>query len=78
MTQVRILAIDLAKRSCQGWCGSIQSCFVPVQADFKKLWTNPDTPNRERKHLLAHIIEDVTLLKPPKRGTTKVQSLQGR
>jgi hypothetical protein len=42
-----------------------------MTADFKKLWINPETPNRERKRLLAHIIEDVTLLKLPKRGTTK-------
>jgi len=42
-----------------------------MTADFEKLWTNPETPNRERKRLLAHIIEDVTLLKLPKRGTTK-------
>lgn len=35
------------------------------------MWTDPETPNRERKRLLAHIIEDVTLLKLPKRGATK-------
>src|SRR5262249_46223420 len=45
--------------------------LVAMTADFNKLWTNPGTPNRERKRLLAHIIEDVTLIKLPKRGTTK-------
>lgn len=50
---------------------AIHERLVAMTADFKKLWTNPETPNRERKRLLAHIIEDVTLLKLPKRGTTK-------
>jgi DNA invertase Pin-like site-specific DNA recombinase len=45
--------------------------LVAMTADFNKLWTDPGTPNRERKRLLAHIIEDVTLIKLPKRGTTK-------
>ena len=43
-----------------------------MTADFHKLWADPDTPNRERKRLLAHIIEDVTLVKLPAEGTTKV------
>lgn len=50
---------------------AVHDRFVAMTADFKKLWTNPKTPNRERKRLLAHIIEDGTLLKLPKRGTTK-------
>ncbi|WP_259668090.1 hypothetical protein [Rhizobium lentis] len=50
---------------------AVHERLVAMTADFKKLWTNPETPNRERKRLLAHIIEDVTLLKLPKRGTTK-------
>ncbi len=49
---------------------AVHERLVAMTADFK-LWTNPETPNRERKRLLAHIIEDVTLLKLPKRGTTK-------
>ena len=40
--------------------------------DFKKLWSDPNTPNRDRKRLLAHVIEDATLLKLPAEGTTKV------
>jgi DNA-binding transcriptional regulator YiaG len=51
---------------------AVRERLVAMTADFKKLWTNPETPNRERKRLLAHIIEDVTLLKLAKRGTTKV------
>ncbi|AYG77081.1 recombinase family protein (plasmid) [Rhizobium sp. CCGE532] len=50
---------------------AVHERLVTMTADFKKLWTNSETPNRERKRLLAHIIEDVTLLKLPKRGTTK-------
>jgi hypothetical protein len=50
---------------------AVHERLVAMTADFKNLWTNPHTPNRERKRLLAHIIEDVTLLKLPKRGTTK-------
>jgi hypothetical protein len=48
---------------------AVHERMVPMTTDFKKLWTDPDTPNRKR--MLAHIIEDVTLLKLPKRGTTK-------
>ncbi|HEX4285103.1 MAG TPA: hypothetical protein VHZ28_08415 [Terracidiphilus sp.] len=40
--------------------------------DFKKLWSNPTTLNRERKRLLACIIEDATLIKLPAEGITKV------
>src|SRR4029077_10402664 len=43
-----------------------------MTADFSKLWADPDTPDRERKRLLAHIIEDVTLIKMPAEGTTKI------
>jgi excisionase family DNA binding protein len=51
---------------------AVQERLVAMTADFGKLWTNPDTPNRERKRLLAHIIEDVTLVKLPAEGVTKV------
>ncbi|MCQ1774773.1 hypothetical protein NOI24_26070 [Neorhizobium galegae] len=50
---------------------TVHERLVAMTADFKTLWTNPETPNRERKRLLAHIVEDVTLIKLPKRGTTK-------
>ncbi len=51
---------------------AVHERLVSMMMDFKKLWADPDTPNRERKRLLAHIIEDVTLLKLPAEGTTKV------
>ncbi|WP_246724816.1 hypothetical protein [Rhizobium leguminosarum] len=50
---------------------AVHERLVAMTADFKKLWTNSEAPNRERKRLLAHIIEDVTFLKLPKRDTTK-------
>jgi len=43
-----------------------------MTTDFKKLWADPTLPNRERKRLLAHIIEDVTLVKLASEGTTKI------
>jgi DNA invertase Pin-like site-specific DNA recombinase len=51
---------------------AIRERLVAMTTDFKKLWADPGTPNRERKRLLAYIIEDVTLIKFPTEGTTKV------
>ncbi len=51
---------------------AIRERFIAMTVDFNKLWADPDTPNRERKRLLAHIIEDVTLTKVPAEGTTKI------
>lgn len=51
---------------------AVRERLVAMVADFHKLWADPDTPNRERKRLLAHIIEDVTLVKVPAEGTTRV------
>ena len=46
--------------------------LVAVTTDFKTLWLDPGVPNRERKRLLACIIEDATLIKFPEEGTTKI------
>jgi hypothetical protein len=46
--------------------------LVAMTTDFERLWSDPSTPNRERKRMLAYIIEDVTLVKLPREGTTKV------
>ena len=46
--------------------------LVAVTTDFKTLWLDPDVPNRERKRLLACIVEDATLIKFPEDGTTKI------
>lgn len=51
---------------------AIRERLVAMTTDFKKLWTDPATPNRERKRLLAYIIEDATLIKSLAEGTTKV------
>lgn len=46
--------------------------LVAMTTDFKKLWADPLTPSRERKRMFAHIIEDVTLIKVPAEGITRV------
>jgi DNA invertase Pin-like site-specific DNA recombinase len=46
--------------------------LVVMTTDFKKLWNDPCTANRERKRLLAYIIEDATLIKLPTEGITKI------
>lgn len=46
--------------------------LVAMTSDFKQLWSDPDTPNRERKRMLAHLIEDVTLVKLPSEATTRI------
>lgn len=51
---------------------AIRERLVAMTTDFKKIWADPDTLNRERKRLLAHIIEDVTLIKFAAEGTTKL------
>lgn len=51
---------------------AIRDRLITMTTDFKKLWADPGTPNRERKRLLAHIIEDATIMKFPAEGTTKI------
>ena len=51
---------------------AIRQRLVAMTTDFKKLWNDPSTPNRERKRLLAYIIEDATLIKLPMEGITKI------
>jgi len=46
--------------------------LTAMTTDFRKLWDDPDTPRRERKRLLAYIIEDATLIKIPSEGITKI------
>jgi DNA invertase Pin-like site-specific DNA recombinase len=43
-----------------------------LAADFQTLWANPSLPMRERKRMVAHIIEDVTLVKRPAEGLTTI------
>lgn len=51
---------------------AIRQRLLMMTTDFKKLWNDPATPNRERKRLLACIIEDATLIKLSAEGITKV------
>ena len=51
---------------------AIRDRLVAMTTDFTTLWRNPSLPNRERKRLLAYLIEDVTLIKLPAEGTTKI------
>lgn len=51
---------------------AIRDRLIAMTTDFKTLWHDPSLPNRERKRLLAYIIEDVTLIKLPAEGTTKI------
>jgi DNA invertase Pin-like site-specific DNA recombinase len=51
---------------------TIRERLVSMTRDFKQLWAESSTPNRERKRMLAYIIEDATLLKFQRDGTTKI------
>jgi DNA invertase Pin-like site-specific DNA recombinase len=51
---------------------AVREKLTAMISDFKQLWADPNTPNRERKRMLDHIIEDATLIKVPAEGTTKV------
>ena len=50
---------------------AIRERLVAMTTDFKTLWRDQSLPNRERKLLLAYIIEDVTLIKLPARRNDK-------
>lgn len=51
---------------------AIHERLTKMATDFKTIWTSPDTPNRERKRLLAYIIEDVTLIRLPEERVTRI------
>jgi len=51
---------------------AVRQRLVAMTTDFRKLWDDPDTANRERKRLLAYIIEDATLIKIPAEGITRI------
>jgi DNA invertase Pin-like site-specific DNA recombinase len=51
---------------------AIRDRLVAMTSDFAALWSDPSLPNRERKRLLAYIIEDVTLVKLAIEGTTNI------
>lgn len=51
---------------------AIRDRLVAMTTDFARLWSDPSTPNRERKRMLAYLVEDATLVKIPDDGTTKI------
>lgn len=51
---------------------AVRDQLVAMTADFKRLWADPRTPNRERKRMIDLIIEDATLIRLPAEGITKV------
>ena len=51
---------------------AIRDRLVAMTTDFGRVWSDPSTPNRERKRLLAYLVEDVTLLKLPAERTTRI------
>jgi DNA invertase Pin-like site-specific DNA recombinase len=51
---------------------AIHNRLVAMTTDFRTLWSDPSLPHRERKRLLAYIIEGVTLVKLPAEGTTRI------
>ena len=52
--------------------GAVHDRLVAMTTDFTRLWSDSSTPNRERKRMLAYVVEDVTLVKVPADGTTKI------
>ena len=51
---------------------TVRQRLTVLTTDFRKIWDHPATANRDRKRLLAHIIEDATLIKIPAEGITKI------
>ena len=51
---------------------AIRDRLIAMTTDFKTVWHDPTLPNRERKRLLAYLVEDVTLLKFPAKGETRI------
>jgi DNA invertase Pin-like site-specific DNA recombinase len=51
---------------------ALRERLVAMTTDFTRLWSAPSTPSRERKRMLAYLVEDVTLVKLPGDGITKI------
>ena len=51
---------------------AIRQQLIAMTGDFRKLWDDPSTPNRERKRLLAYMIEDATLIRIPTERITRI------
>jgi hypothetical protein len=51
---------------------AIRERLVAMTTDFSRLWSDPSTSHRERKRMLAYLVEDATLVKLPDRRTTNI------
>ncbi len=51
---------------------AVRRQLLAMTTDFREVWDRQSTPNRERKRLLAYIVEDVTLIKIPAERITKI------
>ena len=51
---------------------TLRDRLVAMTTDFQQLWADPATSDRERKRMLAYLIEDVTLVKFQAEGFTKL------
>lgn len=66
---------DYERHRAAGTRGLDPQCLERLStlaSDFQQLWSDPRTSARERKRMLEHIVEDVTLVKQPAQGTTLV------
>lgn len=51
---------------------TVRKRLMMMASDLRALWDDPATSPRERKRMLAYVIEDVTLVKVPEDGVTRV------
>lgn len=51
---------------------AVRERLVAMTTDFGRLWADPSTPNRERKRMLAYLIEDATLVKETDEAISRV------
>jgi DNA invertase Pin-like site-specific DNA recombinase len=51
---------------------TLRQRLAAMTTDFRRLWADTATANRDRKRILAQIIEDATLVKIPAEGITKI------
>lgn len=51
---------------------AVQSQLIEMTASFREFWQNSGTQSRDRKRMLAHLVEDVTLVKHQEEGKTEI------
>lgn len=56
----------------QAFDQTIRERLLAMTTDFRCLWSDPNTPNRERKRMLDLLIEDATLVKVSAQGITHI------